>query len=742
MTEQQLPIEHVEDSNTSNNPHFNEILNAQINRRSVLRGGAGMTAAMMFGGLGLVGCGSDDDAPVASVPVTPELALPKTLDFEAVPHSLKDQVIVPEGYQVSILAPTGTPLYSSIAEWNDDGMQSGESFEFRVGDNHDGLWFFGMTDGQHDASASSRGLIALNHEYTESWMLHPFGRYAEDLNEDSLWYKKRRLTQDVRREINAHGVTIMEVARQAGSNDYELVKNSKYNRRITAATDMSIEGPAKGSNLMKTKFDATGTKARGTLNNCGSNPSPWGTYLTSEENIHAYFARGDSDKLTASEQAGLDRFGIVAGWTGWGGSGKGSVDAIDWAATVSNYLWFTPAAKDATRTDEFARWDATATAASAINDYRNEPNTFGYVVEMDPFDPMTTPAKRTALGRYSHETCTYAPVKAGEPIVFYMGDDAQGEYIYKFVSESLWDPKDAKGGMTAGDKYLNKGTLYAAKLHDDGTGEWLELSTRNSKVTSYDKVTLTSMDAICVYTRSAADAAGATRMDRPEWTAVSPVNGEVYVTLTNNSNRGKNHGTTGEATPADVANPRVPNSNGHIIRFAEKDGKHSAATFSWDVYLFASPFERESAYNLSGLTANNDMSSPDGLGFDPRGLLWIQTDDGAYTGTTNCMLLAALPGQTGDGSKLGLLNTPTGALPTEATLKRFLVGPLGCEVTGLSWSGDMKSMFVAIQHPGERGSRATAQSNWPASQTNPAATEIARSSMIVITRKDGGVIVG
>lgn len=745
MTDQQFPIEQVEDSNTSNNPHFNELLNSKINRRSVLRGGVGMTAAMMFGSVGLVGCGSDDDAVAATpTPAAPNaLALPKELTFKPVAHHTLDKAVVAEGYEMSILTPVGTPLFSGLEEWDAAKTESvdpsGVTMAQRVGDNHDGLWFFGMKDRKHDVSVSDRGLIALNHEFTNSFALHTDFANVTDTTDAALWYKKQRQASHVRREINAHGVTIMEVMRKAGSNNFELVKNSSFNRRITAATVMDIAGPVKGSALVQTKFDPAGNTSRGTLNNCGSNPSPWGTYLTAEENFHAYFGRNESTLLTVDEDKALNRFGLVVGWTGWAGSGKGSVAAINWEQAKFNYLWFSPNHALQTNNDEFRRWDITASAASAKQDYRNEANTFGYIVEIEPFDASSKPVKRTAMGRYAHETATYAPVKVGEPVVFYMGDDSRGEYIYKFVSKAVWDAKDATGGLKAGDKYLNEGTIYAAKFNADGTGEWLELSLNNPKIKA-DPM-FKSLAEVCVYTRLAADIAGATRMDRPEWTAVSPVNGEVYVALTNN-----NAARGGFGVGADAANPRVPNANGHVIRFAEKDSKHKGLSFAWDVYVFGSPNDKEATHNLSGLTKDNDFSSPDGIGFDPRGMLWIQTDDGAYTGTTNCMLLAALPGKVGDGAKVkvGEIDTPMGAKPTAKNLVRFFVGPVGCEITGLSWTDDMKSMFIAVQHPGgeDLQSRDQVKGFWPATQSDPVAKTMPRSALVVITRKDGGVIAG
>jgi secreted PhoX family phosphatase len=745
MTQLQIPQQQVEDSNSSANPHFDTLLQARLSRRSVLGGGAGMTAAMMFGTLGLVGCGSDSDDGASGGNTTPPVnnstALPKKLTFKPVEHSKEDRVIVPEGYQVQIIAPTGTPLFSGVSEWSDNGLQSGESFEKRVGDNHDGMCFYGLKDDKYSSTSSDRGLLAINHEYVVTWMINPLGAYTiTNPSPEAVGtiYAKTRLASDIRREVNAHGVAIIEIRRKANSNEVEIVKDSKFNRRITSTTLMDLTGPAAGSDLMKTKFDPQGLTTRGMNNNCGSNYSPWGTYLTTEENFNGVFARGnDAALLTPALEAARRRYGASPNSTGFG------------------YLWHTGADSDAKIPDEFKRWDMTVTGAAAAEDYRYAFNTFGYIVEIDPFSPNSRPAKRTALGRFAHETCSYAPLVEGQPVVFYMGDDARNEYIYKFVSKAVWDAKDKNGGLAAGSKYLDQGTLYVAKFNADGSGEWVELTHgKNGLDSNNSKYPFASQADVVIYARLAADSVGATKMDRPEWTSVSPVTGEVYVTLTNNSTRGiKSKDAEGKdvvLNPTDAANPRVydgtgdgvadGNRNGHVIRWREAGNKHTALSFNWDVYVFGAAYNTPE--NLSGLTSLNDMSSPDGLGFDDRGMLWIQTDDGAYTNTTNCMMLAALPGKVGDGAStsVGGVTTYMGAKPTETNLARFLVGPVQCEITGIAFTPDFKTMFVNVQHPGEDGTRAAQTSNWPASQTNPFARALPRSATVVITRKDGGVI--
>ncbi len=520
----------------------------------------------------------------------------------------------------------------------------------------------------------------------------------------------------MRREVNCHGVAVVEMTKRTDGKGYEMVADSKYNRRLTSSSTAQLTGPVAGSDLVKTKFDPTGFQTRGINNNCGAGLSPWGTYLTTEENFLGVFARGqDASQLSDGQNYGRERYGATEDFPGW------------------EYLWHTPEAKDAKIADEFSRWDMTAVGTSAADDYRNGFNTFGYITEIDPFDQNSMPQKRTALGRFAHENCAYAPVEQGKPVVFYMGDDARGEYIYKFVSKATWSNSDIGGGLKAGDKYLNDGTLYVAIFNEDGSGEWKALvHSQNGLDASNTVLPFNGQDEVLVFARAAADVVGATKMDRPEWVSVSPMTGEVYVTLTNNKYRGVR-----EDQPVSASNPRsyqagekaAGNDNGHIIRWAEAGGDHAAMSFEWDIYLFATPYDL-AAENLSQLNDSNDLSSPDGLYFDPRGVLWIQTDDGAYTDTTSCMLLAALPGKVSDGTAITTSagqQTRVGMPASNDNIKRFFVGPEGCEVTGITMAPDFKTLFINIQHPGN---------TWGAI----AGGSTPRSATVMITREDGDVI--
>lgn len=697
------PHDYIEDSNPSQNPVFSDILDKAVSRRTVLKGGAGLTAAAMFGSLPLLG-------NTAFANATTNLARPTSLKFKAVPHYTGNEMMVAEGYTAKAFLHLGEPLIDGIEAFRDDRQHSGESFMHRMGDNHDGMHFFGMTGGKYDANQSNRGLLAINHEYTND-NLHPMGMYTQEDANAAPIYRKKRLAMDVRRDAHAHGVSVVELVRK-NNGQFELVKNSRFNKRHTSNSAVTLAGVASGHDLVQTKFDKKGKTTWGINNECGAGMSPWGTYLTTEENFLNVFARGE-DKAIIGKQAdiALARYGLKENSTGGG------------------YLWHTADDKEGVVADEFSRWDITARGKTAHEDYRHGFNAFGYIVEIDPFNPQARAVKRTSLGRFAHENCAFAPPVAGKPVVFYMGDDARGEYIYKFVSKAVWSPKDIGKGLKAGDKYMNEGTLYVAVFHADGTGEWRRLAMDTVKHKDYN---FKDQADIVIHARLAADALGATKMDRPEWVSVSPITGEVYVTLTNNSKR------TVDAT--DAANPRSyndkGNQHGHIIRWHEQDGDHTATRFNWDVYLFAAPNDL-TEQNLSNLSADNDLSSPDGLYFDPRGVLWIQTDDGAYTKTTNCMLLAALPNRVGDGKIVSTTtgkNTPVGMMASDDTLKRFFVGPKGCEVTGITMTPDLKTLFINIQHPGEDHPDVA----WGA----VAGGKIPRSATVMITKNDGGVILG
>ncbi|HAV7135976.1 DUF839 domain-containing protein [Acinetobacter baumannii] len=717
------------DNNTSDNIHFRDILEQHISRRSLITKAASGAVALTLAST-LTGCNDNDDDSGSNnggtTPVNPNKK-PEKLTFTPVAKNLNDIVTVPEGYEANVIYALGDSINPRVGDWDDNNIPSGPSFQFRSGDCHDGMHYFGLntSTNRFDETVSAQGLLVMNHEYINQTFLHPKGPTKVD---------GRRPEDEVIRETNAHGVSVIHIKKDPTTQKVEIVKNSIFNRRITASTEMDFAGAAAGSSLLATRFSPDGRRTRGTHNNCGNGYTPWGTYLTTEENFIGYFARSTTDDAlrTPEEIIALKRYGLKAG-------------------SSSRYGWETAIGQVESQ-DLYDRWNADVKAAQATQDYRNGPNTFGWMVEIDPFDGRQNPVKRTSLGRFAHEDSACRAV-VGQPLAFYMGDDSRGEYIYKFVSTAVWDTKDINGGYTAGDKYMNAGKLYVAKFNNDGSGQWIELAYgKNGLNESNTTYPFKSQADVVTFARLAADSVGATKMDRPEWCTVNPVNGEIYVTLTNNSNRGKDYAT-------DAANPRnytdlyagtkeqKGNINGHIIRFKETDDKTTAETFKWDIYLFGAEASMASNINLSGLTDNNDFSSPDGMWFDPRGVLWIETDDGAYTDVTNCMMLAALPGQIGDGGTATTSNgqqTITGAKVTDATLRRFLVGPKQCENTGIAMTPDYKAIFINVQHPGEDSpSYAKPESNWPATQKDPSnKTARPRSATVVITRKDGGVIAG
>lgn len=718
------------DLNTSPNPSLTSLIEARLSRRELLKGGAGSALFSMLGGSAaamLSGCGSSD-GDTQPQPAQPAAATVPSLGFNAVGKSLADAVAVPPGYTASVLYRLGDPLSAATGEYRNDGTDAPATFALRAGDHHDGMHFFGMSNAQYSPGTSERGLLVMNHEAITPAYLHPNGATTVS--------GVRTVADEVQREFFVHGVSIVEVSRTNGLWSYR--RDSALNRRIHTLTDMELSGPAARSPLMVTKYSPDGSRTRGTVNNCANGYTPWGTYLTCEENWAGYFRRiaaTDDPNRTAKERAAFARYGV---------SGTG------------RELWATVTPD--TADNLYGRWNAAKTGSSAdgSDDYRNVANTYGWVVEIDPFAVTSTPKKRTALGRFAHEGAWLGPVVAGRPLVWYMGCDSRGEYIYKFVTNANWDPADANRGLAAGDKYLNDGRLYVARFNSTGTGEWVELRFGSNGITAaYAPYSFADQADVLVNTRLAADAAGATKMDRPEWGAVNPLTGEVYMTLTNNSQR--------TVATADAANPRFyndvrtngvnqrGNANGHIIRWREGADDVNATFFTWDIYLFGARSTADAAnVNLSQLSASNDFSSPDGLWFSrASGICWIQTDDGAYTDVTNCMLLASVPGRVGDGGKKSIsisdgvasrtVDTYVGKPLGDTALRRFLVGPRECEITGLAESPDGKALFVNIQHPGEETApnfnTKAYGSYWPdGGNSRP------RSATIVITRNDGGLI--
>ena len=729
--------------NTSDNPHFQDVLTQSLEnpaRRGWLRGGLGLAGMAL-----LPGCAS----------LTPGLATtPATLGFDAVNKSLLDQVMLPPGYQYSVLHATGDALDSALTAYSNKGLES-DDWSRRVGDHHDGMDIYYIdANGRYSEKETGRAVLCVNHESSaDAHFMHPNGQTSNRVGGKKFsqfgdWDLGVRPELEVLKEINHHGVSVVEIVKTALG--WRIKQGSPLNRRINAQTPARISGPRVHieaiRSFMVSRWDSAGAMARGTLNNCGHGKTPWGTYLGCEENWAYYFqTTAAGAALTAKEVASRKRYGVAA------------VAPAPGAQKAVSQGWHTVSSTD----DRFARWNLAATGTDATKDFRNEANTFGFNVEIDPLAPNSTPAKRVAMGRFAHEAAVCGVPKAGEPLAFYMGCDSRNEYIYKFVTTAAWDPRDVGGGLVAGDKYLSEGRLYAARFDASGQGEWLELTITDPRIAKHSAYPFANQADVYVNARFAADAVGATKMDRPEWGAVNHRNGEIYFALTNNSAANRTPTKTDPANPrayADMDGKKsMGNPNGHIIRFREAGPKASAKSFVWDIFLFGAEEDAGDA-NLSGLTAKNAFSSPDGLWFSKAtGICWIQTDDGAYTDETNCMMLAAIPGQVGDGGKVSVKNkmvvggseqnasqeTFLGAALGEAKLRRFLVAPKGAEVTGITETADGRTLFVNIQHPGENSKPlslgAAPQSMWPGNagygpQGRP------RSATIVITRKDGGLI--
>lgn len=655
-----LPTLDSEDQclNLSSNEHFQEIVERARARRGFLKKGVGLSAALFLAGpLAACGGSSGSDSSNSEAPVEEPPKAPSLLGFNAIPISTADTITVADGYTASVFAPWGAPLFAGEPDWKTDGSDNAAAQARQVGDNHDGIHFFPIN------GSSSEGLLVMNHEYTTT----RDGGYQWLFGKDGTepW-----TVDKAQKAMNAHGVSVIHIVRNAAGK-WEIKLDSAFNRRITASTEMALTGPAAGSSRMKTADDPTGTKVLGTINNCGNGWTPWNTYLTCEENFNNYFGTTSGSDVRDAAQK---RYGLAAQKTG--------------------YRW----------EEHFDRFDYVKEP--------NESNRFGWIVEIDPFDPTSTPKKRTALGRIKHENSAYR-LTPDKRIVIYSGDDQAGDYIYKFVSDGIYQ----EGGDNS--TLLDSGKLYVAKFEDGdvkgdfmGTGKWLLLDKNAAPELFADNTNFPTQAEVLINTRMAADLVGATPMDRPEWVCVHPSSGEVYVTLTNNSGRAQDK--------INDANPRAANRYGQIVRWREADGDASATAFEWDIFVLAgNPVKYTDRADLKSgsdnITVDNTFNSPDGLGFDQDGRLWIQTD-GNYSNAAE---------YEGQGNNQMLC-----ADPVSKEIRRFFVGPKESEVTGLTFTPDSKTLFINIQHPGEAG-----DSHWP-----DGGTSLPRSATVIITKNDGGVI--
>lgn len=549
------------------------------------------------------------------------------------------QVHVPEEFvgPPAVLVRWGDPIFEGVAEEFDHKTGGSVKSSDKVfGENNDGMQLF-----VHEG----RQLLVVNQEYVNPRVNLPQSKGVPTS------------ADEVRKLQNLQGVTVIEI--RETESGWEVVKESPYNRRITHHSPMRLAGPAAGHDLLKTRADPTGRRSLGTMNNCGSGRTPWGTYLSCEENVNKYFGSTDAGQsYDPIVQAGYDRYSVRARGYGF----------------------------------DYHKWDERFDTAA----HPNEVHRVGWVVEIDPTDPKSTPIKHTGLGRFKHENAECVLARDGR-VVVYMGDDEKSEFLYRFVSNKPY----VKGEPTEG--LLNDGTLSVAKFHDDGKGEWLPLTPESTGM---------ELAEILIFARIAGSRVGATTMDRPEWVAAHPTAPEVYCSLTNNSHRGVRPNTGGDASPVDAANPREINRYGQIVRWYPHEKDHAADTFDWDLFVLAgNPAVHKDAYaGSSNVNPDNMFNSPDGLFFDRNGLLWIQTDgsdsnSGEYAGMGNNQMLV------GD--------------PATGEIARFLTGPKGCEVTGHAWSADRRTLFIGIQHPG---------GSWPDGEGLP------RSSIVALKRRDGDAV--
>ncbi|ORC61990.1 transcriptional initiation protein Tat [Pseudomonas floridensis] len=614
-----------------------------LTRRGFIGAGALCGAAMFLGGNLLSRSALAEGISTASR---------RLLGFDSISIATSDDISLPRGYTSSVLISWGQPLQTGGPAFDPSGKGSARDQEVQFGDNNDGMSLFQMP-GHRD-----RALMAINNEYTNYRYLFDHGKSPQS-------------AEDVQKALAAEGVSVIEIRQKNGK--WQFVQGSRYNRRVHGNTPIRLSGPAAGHEWLKTEADRSGTRVLGTFQNCANGKTPWGTYLTCEENFTDCFGSTNPDQTF---DAAMKRYGVVA------------------ASRDNNWHLYNP------------RFDVAKNP--------NEVNRHGWVVEIDPFDPDSTPVKRTALGRFKHENAAFTLSKSGRAVV-YMGDDERGEFIYKFVSRNKIDRIIPKNNRSL----LDQGTLYVAQFDGGdnnpdrprGKGRWIELTHGKNGLNA--AAGFNNQAEVLIHARLAASVVNATRMDRPEWIVVSPKDGQVYCTLTNNSKRGE------DGQPVGGPNPRAKNQYGQILRWRETDDNASAMTFEWDLFVVAGNPTVHSGTPQAGssnINAQNMFNSPDGLSFDKAGRLWIQTDgdssnQGDFAGMGNNQMLCADP--------------------ASGEIRRFLVGPVGCEITGISFAPDYRTMFIGIQHPGENGG-----STFPELLPNGKP----RSSVMVITREDGGII--
>jgi hypothetical protein len=619
--------------NLSKNDPFQDVLSRYVSRRRLL-GGAAAGAGVL-----VLGAGGITSTPRAS-------AAPSKLGFTPITLNSLDRVTVAHGYEANVLIRWGDPLFDAADVFHFTAFTVAQQRR-AFGYNCDYVGYYPLN--------GNRGLLVVNHEYTNPELMF-YGYDAANPTEEQV---------DL--ELEAHGLTVVEVKRQGAAWGYTV--GAPLNRRITGTTPTVLTGPAAGDPRLQTSDDPTGTTVLGMFNNCSAGSTPWGTVLTCEENFNQYFAN-NSLVADAAVRAAHARYGLTAG-----------ASARKWE-------------------NHYARFD--------LAQEPNEAFRFGWVIELDPYDPTFVPRRRTALGRFKHEAATTALAADGR-VAVYMGDDERFDYMYKFVSDGVYNshPQRRQDNFDL----LDSGTLYVAKFNDDGSGEWLPMVFGDGPLTLANG--FVSQADVLIRARAAGDALGATKMDRPEDIETNPVNGKVYAAMTNNTRRG-----IGTNPPVDAANPRVGNTHGHIIEIAPGGGDHGALTFQWDIFMLCGDPSSDPSTYFAGFDTSlvSPISSPDNITFDQRGNLWISTDGQINTFARN------------DGVYV---------VPVEGEergwCRQFLSGVPGGEAASLCFDDKDSALFVAIQHPGEDSTLAAPASHFP-DGAEP------RPSVVVATKSKGGRI--
>ena len=648
--------------NTTDTPHVRDVVENGLARRSLLKAGGVGAGALVLGGL------LESPAAAATGTASRTAVAAKdlgTVSFEPVAPNVRDNVTVPSGFGQDVVIRWGDPVVKGAPAF-DVRNQTPESASRQFGYNNDYVGVLPLD--------ANRALLVVNHEYTDEQLMFPTGRY------DSETVKRIAMA--------SHGMSVVEIERKGGTTGRGSWRRSnhttaRHNRRVTASTPFEVTGPAAGHARLRTSADPAGRTVLGTLNNCAGGTTPWGTVLSGEENFNQYF--GASGSLDQRYADSYKRYGI----TGTDDRGWKDVDP---------------------------RFDLTAEP--------HEPFRFGWVVEIDPFDPGSTPRKHSMLGRLKHEGANVVIAPSGQAVA-YMGDDERGDYIYKFVSRDTFDPTDGDGARRHNLTLLTQGTLYVARLAGDGMddgvydgqGSWIPLT---SDTESF--VDGMSVAEVLIDTRLAADKVSPTRMDRPEDIQPNPVNGKVYCALTNNSQRGSRF-------PTDEANPlassqvrdtlgapltsKSGNRNGYVLEVTEDGGDHAGTTFTWDLMLVCGDPEAPETY-FAGYPKEkvSPISCPDNVAFDTVGNLWISTDGNSL------------------GSNDGLFRVPVEGAE-RGRVQQFLTVPVGAETCGPLLTEDGLSVFVAVQHPGETDGATfeNPSSTWPHTDDFP------RPSVVVAYKK-------